>query len=255
MRKVLLLSLLLAAVAVVACRRGDDVERPPEDTFYLVSPSDDASDDEPARQAVCASDTAAYDEVIALIDQYNEAISDRIDALRLIVRATARQLEREGEVEIVAEGERGTLTLTAVQADDGSVSYEATFTPADGGEPVKFLEGSMASDRESGAWTILRPNGDVAVEVSWTRDLELDNVIVTRVVTGPFGTRESVYVRDQQTASIDFTGPQHEATVTWDRETKDGEITITDVGRQDVTGTLCWDADLESRDFCTIECP
>lgn len=238
----------------VGCGASRDVERPPEDTVFLAAPNEDAESGASVRQAVCASDTIVYDDVQALIDQYNETISDRIDALRLVMRAASRQLEREGEFEITAEGERGSLTMIAVEADDGSVQFGASFTPT-GGEPIAFLSGTMAADRESGTWTLLRANGDVAVEAEWTRDLALDNVTVSRTVNGPFGERTSFYARDATTASIDFAGPQHEASLTWDRETKDGSITVTDIGRDGVTGTFCWEADVEAGDFCTVDCP
>jgi hypothetical protein len=243
-------------VAVVGCRQARDVERPPEDTIYLAAPSEDiaAGSDNEARQAACASDSVVYDDVKALIDQYNETISDRIDALRLVLRAAGRQLEREGELEFTAEGARGSLTLVAVQSEeDGSVQFGASFTPTDG-DAVPFLSGAMDGSRESGTWTLLRVNGDVAVEASWTRDLEQDNLAVTRTVNGAFGERTSFYARDAQAATIDFTGPQHEASLTWDRETKDGELTVTDIGREGVTGTFCWDADLDAQDFCTVPC-
>jgi hypothetical protein len=245
---------LAIVVLTVACKQQGDVERPPEDTIFLASPSEDADASSNTRQAVCASDTVVYDDVKALIDQYNDAISDRIDALRLVLRAAGRQLEREGEFEFTAEGERGSLTMVAVEGEDESVAFGASFTPTDG-EAIPFLSGSMAANRESGAWTITRANGDVAVEATWTRDLALDNVTVSRTVFGAFGERTSDYVRDATTASIDFVGPQHEANVTWDRETKDGTITITDIGRADAEGTFCWDADVEAQDFCTVDCP
>ncbi len=246
--------MLVLVASTVACKQQSDVEKPPEDTLFLAAPSEDAESANKERQAVCASDTIVYDDVLALIDQYNDAISDRLDALRLVLRAAGRQLEREGEFEFTAEGERGSLTLVAVQAEDQSIQFGASFTPTDG-EAIPFLSGTQAASLESGTWTITRANGDVAVEAEWTRDLALDNVTVTRTVNGAFGTRTSFYARDATTASIEFAGPQHEASIVWDRETKDGSITITDIGRADAEGTFCWDADLESRDFCTVPCP
>lgn len=241
-------------VSIVGCRQAKDVEKPPEDTIYLAAPSEDIAIENDTRQAVCAGDSVVYDDVKALIDQYNDSISDRIDALRLVLRAAGRQLENEGELEFTAEGARGSLTLVAVVASDDSVELGASFTPTDG-EAIPFLAGTISPGRDLGTWTVSRANGDVAVEAEWTRDLALNNVTVTRTVTGAFGTRSSFYARDATTATIDFEGPQHQATVSWDRETKDGTITITDIGRADAEGTFCWDADVASNDFCTVDCP
>jgi hypothetical protein len=248
-----LVPLSTCLVLTIGCRAQRDVERPPEDTLFLASPSEDAEEGGTERQAVCATDSVAYDEVRALIDQYNGTINDRIDALRLVLRTAARQLEREGEFEITAEGARGSVTMVAVEAEDDSVQFGASFTPTDG-EPIAFLSGSMAASRESGTWTLLRANGDAAVEAEWTRDLGNDNVTVTRTVNGAFGERTSFYARDATTATIDFAGPQHEASVTWDRDTKDGSVTITDIGPDGETGTFCWDADVDAGDFCTVDC-
>lgn len=238
--------LIVCAVATLpltaACDRRDAGGLPPEETFYLPTPAEEALS---ASQALCASDTAAYDELVARIDAYNDALADRIALLRALQQRTARQLDRTGEAEIVVERERATVTLHAVEDDTGAVVYDVSVA-VDGGAPITFLEGDADAERASGTWRVLK-DGDVVVDVAWENDADADVLTVDRTVHGVIGERSSHYVRTAETVDITFTGPNHDAVASWDRATKDGQITIDG-------NTTCFDASEDAVDFCTIPC-
>lgn len=242
MKRVGLLALVVVAAATVGCRRGQANDAlPDEDTFYLPEPKEEGGN----TQALCASDSAAYDALLERIATYNEALQARIELLRAVVKATARELERDGEAEYTVERNGVTLVLSAVEAEDGSVSYVATTTGPEG-DTLRLLEGSANADRSAGSWTVLRAANERAVVVSWTN---VDEVLtVTRTATGGFGERASLYVRTPAAVDVTFSGPNHDGEAQWDRETKDGSIVVDG-------SELCWDASDDLTDFCSIPCP
>lgn len=240
--RLIVIALLAASIAFTGCRRGQqNPGLPDEDTFFLPSPQEEGG----TAQALCASDTAAYDALLERIQTYNEALQERIALIRLVVRATARELERDGEVERTVERDGFTLTLNAVEDEEGAVLYTLTLTNPEA-TTLRVLEGSADAARESGAWTVFNAADTAVVQVDWTN---IDGTLtVDRTATGPFGTRESHYVRTATEVTLDFTGPQHTASAQWDRATKDGSITV------DGAAEVCWDASDDLTDFCSVPC-
>ena len=256
MRLSLALSSLMSVVVVmsstlVGCTAFISQDLPPEDTFYLMSPADDDSGIPiTTAQAACATDTAAFDRLESFIAVHNEALQDRIDLVKLAIRATAKAIKDGGTFDrTITRGNR-TLTVEAVAAPDGSATYSLTFTAASG-TALKFLSGSMAADHNSGAWTISKPDVADFADVTWTRNG--DTLVVTRVVHKSDGDRTSVYTRTGTTVTLAFTGVEHDANATWDRATKSGSVTFTDA--QGSSHALCWDHSAGSTDFCSVACP
>jgi hypothetical protein len=230
------LILLVGCVVLAGCRRGQQNPRlPDEATFYLESPQEEGN-----AQPLCASDTAAYDELLTRIQTYNEQLQNRIELIKAILSVGARQLERDGEAEYSTERNGFVITLNAVEDEAANVTYALTVTTPEG-ETVRVLEGSANAARSAGTWNVLNAQGEVVVEVEWTN--EDDTLIVNRTA----GERSSVYVRNADVVTLDFTGPNHTANAQWDRQTKDGSIIID--GNE-----TCWDASDDLLDFCTVDC-
>lgn len=233
---------------------NDAIALPPEDTFYLLSPEDDVDLGGglvgQARQAVCA-DTEAYDRLEELVEVYNENIRPQVQAVKAALRAAARIDAADGSVEFSAERNGNTISLVALEAEDGSINYTVTLTNSEFADGLVLLDGSMAADQKSGSWNVHRRTGEVFADTDWSVD---DNGVltVTRVVDAAAGQRTSVYTRSETDASIVFTGPNHNATASWSRETKDGSVVI-----EGVQGSreICWDASDDLTEFCSIECP
>ena len=241
--RTLLVGSLVALMAfTLGCRRLSNDALPDEATFFLESPQDEV--DGTQSQAVCASDTAAYDELLERIQTYNEAIAARVALLKAVSRATRRELARDGEAEYTAERNGFTITLHAVEDEEANVTYDVSITDPDG-NVVRVLEGTSNGPRSEGTWQIFNAQSEVVVEVDWTN---VDGVLtVNRTATGAFGTRDSTYIRNEDTVSLVFVGPEHEASAQWDRETKDGSIIVDGV-------ETCWDASDDLQDFCTVDC-
>jgi hypothetical protein len=252
----LIVPVSLAALSVLplsACGRiarvdgaVDDV-LPPTESFFLSLPADEGVADTDATQAVCADGTVAYDRLEERAHTYNEALQQQTELIRLAVSATQRQLERTGEAERSVTRNDRTLTMRAVQTEDGVISYEVTLTVAEG-ESQTLLTGMMAADRLSGSWNIEAVRADRSVTVAWTRNESGSEVQVDRIATGPFGERTASYTRNGDDVSLVFAGPEHTATAQWSRSTRDGSITIDGEQR-------CWDASEDGLEFCNITCP
>lgn len=229
--------------ATLACGGRQVGPLPPEETFYLPSPGEDGAS---SAQAVCASDTAAYDVLVERIGTYNGFLADRIPLLRALQQQTARQLDRAGEVEFVAAGERATVTLRAVEDEAGAVVYSVTVS-VEGGDPITLLEGDADAERSSGTWRILR-DGEVVVDVAWTTaNPGGESLVVDRTVRAAAGERSSRFALTADAVTLTFVGPNHDATAEWDRATGDGQITVDDT-------TQCFATSEDGADVCTVAC-
>ncbi len=239
---------LFAALMFTACGGGADaaLPLPPEDSFFLPSPTDDTSGLSSA-SAVCASDTEAWDALRGRIEAYNEELQGMKAAIRALRLATARQLEREGEAEITVERENLTVSLLATVAEDESVDYAVDVTPTDE-ETRRVLDGTMDADGNGGTWDVYRRDGETAVSVIWSRD-DNDVVTVERTAFGFAAERTSVYTRDGDAITVVFTGPNHGADAEWDLATRAGSVTV------DGEARLCFEAGEEEGDLCTVDCP
>src|SRR5688572_27680637 len=152
MFRTLLIGSLVAALAVtLGCRRGASNDALPDAaTFFLESPQDESDG---SSQAVCASDTAAYDDLLERIQTYNEAIAARVALLKAVARATRRELQRDGEAEYTAERNGFTITVHAVEDGQANVTYDVSVTDPDG-NVVRVLEGTSNGPRSEGTWQI-----------------------------------------------------------------------------------------------------
>lgn len=165
--------------------------------------------------------------------------------MRALQQQTARQLDRAGEVEFVADGDRATVTLRAVEDESGSVIYDLTIAVG-GSEPVTLLQGDADADRTAGTWQVLR-DGEAVVDVDWTHDQQEELLVVNRTVRGANGDRSSRFTATPELVALSFTGPNHDATAQWDRTNLEGEITVDD-------RTQCFQASDDAVDFCTVPC-
>ncbi len=239
-----LLALATLATATTACgRRGDPgANIPDEETFYMSLPEDEGDAGSTQTQAECV-DTGAYDALKERILVYNAAIQARIALIKLMIRAA----DRAGGGQLVDRtASRNGFTAELVAEDDGagSVGYTVTLTDPDG-NTTTLLDGTSASDLTSGSWDFQGLTQNRAVHVDWTH---VDGTLtVDRTATGDFGTRTSHYVRTDTDADVTFSGPNHDATAHWNRDTKDGSIIVD--GNE-----TCWDAADDLSDFCNVPC-
>jgi hypothetical protein len=235
---------IVGALGVTAaCGRGNDAGLlPDEDTLAMPLPNDAEGRSRQA-QAICASDTEAYDELVARVEIYNEALAGRIALLRALQRSAARSLERTGAFEYTATAGASSATLLAEEDDEGAVTYTVTLTGPDG-EARTLMEGNANADRTAGAWTVFVGSART-VDVTWSSVDE--TLTVERVARGAVVERTATMVRTPETVTIDFVGPNHVATATWDRATKDGRIVIEEAAH-------CFDVDPENVDVCSVPC-
>lgn len=243
MKKFSLLAILLPVFFVLLCGCGRlrSSGLPPEDTLYLPSPEDKVQRGS-LEQSVCASDTQAYDDLKQWIDDHNDAIQSQIAIIKLLAKASARQLDRDGEFEYSAEREDKSITLKAVVAEDDAVTYDATFSGPEI-EEYTFLDGTTAADRKSGQWTFHKLDGEDVIEVTWTLDGEDLTVERKRLDR----ERTITYKRKGTTATVVFVGTNHNATASWDTESKDGSFEM------DGQAKVCWEH--STSDYCTVDCP
>jgi hypothetical protein len=234
------------AAATSACGRGGAGEGsvPDAETFFMALPEDEGDDasSSSAEQAACVS-TEGYDDLKARIEVYNEAIRARVGLIKRMVRAAERN--GGGTVTRTATSGGFTATMTAVDDGEGHVTYNVTIENPDG-ESATLLEGESNADLSAGSWDFQGLLQNRTVHVDWTNDGEV--LTVDRTATGDFGTRTSHSVRTADTVTITFSGPEHDGSAEWSRETKDGSITV--------DGTQhCWDANDDLTEFCSVDCP
>jgi len=231
------------ALLVVACggRSAKRAGLPPEDSLYLPLPEDTVNKGT-LSQSLCVSGTTAHQAIETWVNEHNDAIQSQIALIKLMMKVSARQLQKEGEFEYTVENGGRTLTLHAlVQADD-SIAYDATFNGPNITD-YKFLDGTTAADKNSGAWTFHKQDGSDVVHVTWMRDGDDLTVERDRLDLG----RHVSYTRVATAVTVVFTGPNHNATAHWDTETRDGDIQI------ESAIEICWEYD--GTQYCDVACP
>lgn len=239
MKRILIVVLSVASL-VGGCRRNDDADLPPVESMYLPLPEATASSALTAAQGLCA-EGEGYENLNNWVDAHNEHIRDKILLLRGLGAVTRRALRTDGEFEWSRTRDGRTISLKATVQEDDSVAYQATFAGPLVSE-FTFLDGTTAANRQSGQWNIHRPDGTVAIEVTWERDQ--DGLFVERKVLGT--DRVATFTREGTQSSITFSGTNHTASAEWNTTSKTGSFVV------DGEEPGCFS--YVSGEFCAAEC-